>query len=293
MTSLSSEISWPTNAKLALQRTLAGRKIVCMSGQEAKKDWPPERIEFEMKQAMFYGTFYYLTAMPGLYDRWIPLTTRLAKAGWEPITHARCPALGPMVERFGGFAGRNLHFTLRNETADAKFVGLDIDADMLGLNASPRPDIWLMRDARTHQRLEVDRDGPRWLASLTVPPKDTVVLRVATPFGLALDHLFAVPDLLLTSANYRDALRDANAAVVCPDYEALAQEVQVVQSALMARDVQSANVLVRLEAAAAGLTVPDVQPRTAETKWWSERLTNRGAAARQGMLAAVSVLSKE
>jgi len=292
---VSSETLWtrPTNAKLALQRTLAGRKIVCISGQEAKKDWPPERIEFEMKQAMFYGTFYYLTAMPGLYDRWIPLTTRLAKAGWEPITHARCPALGPMVERFGGFAGRNLHFTLRNETADAKFVELDIDADMLGLNASPRPDIWLMRDARTHQRLEVDRDGPRWLASLTVPPKDTVVLRVATPFGLALDHLFAVPDLLLTSANYRDALRDANAAVVCPDYEALAQEVQVVQSALMARDVQSANVLVRLQGIAAALTVPDVQPRTAETKWWSERLTNRGAAARQGMLAAVSVLSKE
>jgi len=78
-------------------------------------------------------------------------------------------------------------------------------------------------------------------------------------------------------------------AVVCPDYEALAQEVQVVQSALMARDVQSANVLVRLQ----GIAVPDVQPRTAETKWWSERLTNRGAAARQGMLAAVSVLSKE
>jgi len=285
--------TWPTNAKLALQRTLANQKIVCMSGQEAKKDWAPERIESEMKQAMFYGTFYYLTAMPGLHDRWIPLTTRLAKAGWEPVTHARCPALGPMVERFGGFAGRNLHFTLRNEAANAKFVELDIDAEALGLNASPQPDLWLMQDAHTHQRLEANQDGPRWPVNLTVLAKDTVVLRVATPFGLALDHLFAVPDLLRTSANYRDALRDANVAVVCPDYEALVQEVQIAQSALIAQEVRSADVLARLQAVAAALAAPDVQPWTTETRWWSERLTNRSAAARQGILAAVSVLSKE
>lgn len=283
--------TWPTNAKLALQRTLAGQKLVCMTGQEAKKDWPPERIEPEMKQAMFYGTFYYLRAMPDLHDRWIPLTARLARAGWEPITYARCPALGPMVERFGGFADRNLHFTLRNEAANVTFAELEIEADVLGLQASPRPDIWLMRDARTHQRLAADQDGPRWQVNLTVPAKDTVVLRVATSFGLVLDHLSAVPDLLLKAANYRDALREANVPVECPDYASLAEEVQVVQNTLMARDVQSADVLARLEPLATALTAPDVQPRTAETRWWSERLTNRSAAAGQEMWAAVDVLS--
>jgi hypothetical protein len=101
--------TWPTNTKLALQRTLASQKIVCMSAQEEKKDWPAERIESEMKQAMFYGTFYYLSTVPDLHNRWFPLTTRLAQSGWEPVTHARCPILGPMVERFGRFADRNLH----------------------------------------------------------------------------------------------------------------------------------------------------------------------------------------
>ena len=43
-----------------------------------------------MKQAMFYGTFYHLSALPpALRDRWVPVTTRLAEAPsfGKPINH--------------------------------------------------------------------------------------------------------------------------------------------------------------------------------------------------------------
>jgi hypothetical protein len=285
--------TWPTNVKLALQRTLASQKTVCMSWQEAKKDWPPDQIEREMKHAMFYGTFYYLSTVSDLYNRWIPLTTRLASAGWEPITHAWCPALGPMVERFGRFADRNLHFTLRNEAEETKLVQLIIDADALGLNTAARPSLWLMRDAYTHEPLEIDQDGPRWLVRLTVLPKDTAVLRVATPSDIALDHLFVVPDSLLRAANYYSALREANVATSCPDYEALTERVQTIQSMLTAEDVQSADVLAQLRAVAEALIMPNLQPETAETMWWSKRLTNCTETARCRISAAMGALSEK
>lgn len=283
--------TWPTNAKFALQRTLANQKIVCMSSQEVKKDWPPERIEFEMKQAMFYGTFYHLSSVPDLHNRWNPLTTRLAKAGWEPVTHAWCPALTSMVERFGRFADRNLHFTLRNEAEEAKLVELVLDAEALGLEAMPRAAIWFMRDASTHEPLEVERDGLRWRVPLTVPSKDTVVLRVATPFGLALDHLALVPDHLLKAANYRDALREANVTPVCPDYEALIESVATLQSMLTARDVQSPDVLAHLRSIEAAVTIPHVSPETSEAARWGTRMTECAAAAQSEIAAAVGILS--
>lgn len=285
--------TWPTNAKLALQRALASQKIVCMSSQEDKKDWSPEQIEREMKQAMFYGTFYHLSTVPDLYNRWIPLTTRLAKAGWEPLTHARCPALGPMVERFGRFADRNLHFTLRNEAEETKLVQLVIDVDTLGLDAAPRPGIWLMRDAHTYEPLEADQDGLSWLVRLTVLPKDTVVLRVATPLDIALDHLFVVPDLLHKAANYSNMLRDANVATDFPDYEALTEWVQTIQSMLTAEDVQLADVLAQLRLIAAALAMPNLQPEAAETTWGAKRLIDCTTAARQEISAAMSALSEE
>ncbi len=285
--------TWPTDAKLALQRTLAGQKIVCMSAQEAKQDWAVERIESEMKHAMFYGTFYHLSSVPDLYNRWIPLTRRLARAGWEPVTHACCPALGPMVERFGRLADRNLHFTLRNETDEAKRVQLVIDADALDPDAAFTPRLWLMRDAHTHEPLDMGQSDSRWLVDLTVPSNDTSVLCVAGRFGLARGYLLDVSDLLVKAANYRDALQDANVAVSSPDYEALAAEVHSIQAMLGAQDVQSSEVLARIQSVAAALTMPNVQPQGGETAWWAERLAVCATAAQQQISAALDALSNE
>lgn len=282
--------TWPTNAKLSLQRALASQKIVCMSSQEAKSNWSSDQIEREMKQAMFYGTFYYLSTVPGLYNRWIPLTGRLARAGWEPITYARCPALGPMVERFGRFDDRNLHFTLRNEDEEEKLVELMIDANALDLQATPRPGIWLMRDAHTHELLEADKDGSLWRINLTVPAKDTVVLRVATSFGLALDHLAVVPDLLLKAVKYRDSLREANVATECPDFETLIEWIHALESMLTIRDVQLSNVRAQFQSIIAAFSESDVQPKTDETLWWTERLTVCTVAAQREISAALSSL---
>jgi hypothetical protein len=128
---------------------------------------------------------------------------------------------------------------------------------------------------------------------LTVPAKDTVVLRVATPFGLALDQLFPVPDRLRTAANYRDALRKAKAAPTCPDYEALAERVRAVQAAITARDVRSPEVLAQLRPVAAALTISSVRAAvTTETAWWNKRLAYCTDAARREILAAIGVLSQ-
>ncbi|MEJ2704247.1 MAG: hypothetical protein P8Z79_17565 [Sedimentisphaerales bacterium] len=285
--------TWPTNAKLALQRTLADQKIVCMSSQEEKKDWSSERIEAEMKQAMFYGTFYYLSTVPELFNRWNPLTRHLSEAGWEPITHAWCSALGPMVERFGDFDARTLHFTLRNEEQEARIAELIIDADALGMNEGSLAGIWQMRDANTYDPLEVDRDGPLWSVRLTVPAKDTVVLRVATSFGLALDHLSAVPDLLHKACNYCKVLREAHVVKAFSNYAALTEWLRTTQSMLKAPDVQLSDVFARLQTLEAMLIMPTVQPDTAETTWWTNRLSICIAAAQQEVSAAVSCLTKE
>jgi len=282
--------TWPTNAKLLLQRTLAGPKIVCMSAQEDKRNWPADRIEREMKHAMFYGTFYYLSTALEPSEKWGPLTRRLAEAGWEPVTYARCPALGPMVERFGRLADRNLHFTLRNEASETKRVELDIDAETLGLAESP-PGVWRMRDAQTHESIEVEVEGAHWFVQVTVPSQDTVVLRVVTAFGIALDHLSTVPDHLFRAANYRDALRESNVALECPDYESLVDSVQAAQGELTSQDVQEADITASLQSIAGALSVAPVQTHTSETVWWAERLTQCTAMAQQEVVAAIETLS--
>jgi len=286
--------TWPTNAKLALQRALAGQKIVSMSWQEAKKTWPAERIEREMKQAMFYGTFYYLSTMsPDLQARWGRLTARLASAGWEPVTHARCPALGPMVERFGNFADRDLHFTLRNELADPRPVVLSIDAEPLRLHAKPTPSIWLMGGPLALERLEVDQSAPQWRVGLTVPTKDTVVIRVATPFGLALDHLFPVPDQLRRAASYRRALEEAQAKVVCPDCEPIVREVAGIVEQIRSRSPDPNAVRARQEALATALADPAVSEDAKAPKVWVVRLKANLAKARSSLQQAATVCGDE
>lgn len=286
--------TWPTNAKLALQRALAGQKIVSMSWQEAKKTWPAERIEREMKQAMFYGTFYYLSTMnPDLQARWGRVTARLASAGWEPLTHAQCPALGPMVERFGNCADRDLHFTLRNESVEAKPVELSIDAEALGLHATPKPSVWLMHGPLELERLDADQSAPQCRVRLTLPPRDTIAIRVATPFGLALDHLFGVPDRLRRAANYRRALEEAGAEVVCPDCEPIVKDVGGGVAQLLSRSPDSGAIRAELESLAAALPNPVVTLRAEAPKVWATRLQANIARARSGLQQAATVCGPE
>jgi hypothetical protein len=198
-----------------------------------------------------------------------------------------------MVERFGRYADRNLHFTLRNETEETRFVEMTLDADALGLDAAPRASVWLMRDAHTPEPLTTDRRATEWQVSFSVPAKDTVVLRVATPHGIALDRLAAVPEALRRGANYRDALRGAGVVATYPDYEELIQSVQAVQVMLRAEALQSTDVLAQLRTLERALETPDVPSETGETARWVKRLTECTTMALGGISSAVRVLSHE
>ena len=285
--------TWPTNAKLLLQRTLAGQKTVSMSWQEAKKSWDPDRVEREMKQAMFFGTFYHLSSMdPAVYRRWQVLTARLANAGWEPVTHARCESLGPMVERFGRTADRDLHFALRNGTDRAKSVEVQLDVEALELAATPDVAAWLVRDPPAVEPRALRREGERWSVALSIPPKDTLVLRLAAPCGLALDHLFVVPDHLRRAANYRDALEAVDVEVVAPDYARIGQQTAETVTLLRARAPDPDRVRAALQALRDALSVPSVPGDTHDHGIWVTRLLANTAAARSALKRAATALGR-
>lgn len=172
--------TWCTDTKLALQRTLAHQKTVSMSWQEAKNDWPAERVEREMKQAMFYGTFYYLSRMNReAYERWAPLTERLAAAGWEALTYARSSDEMVMVERFGSAEGGDLCFTLRNDTSEDREPILELQTEALGLSATAAPEVYMMLGGSQEQALGVRSGAGIWRVPVSISAQDTVVLRVA------------------------------------------------------------------------------------------------------------------
>ncbi len=54
-----------------------------------------------------------LESYRALYRQYVPAIEELSKAGWEPVPYATADG-GVIVERFGGAAGGELHFTLRN-----------------------------------------------------------------------------------------------------------------------------------------------------------------------------------
>ncbi len=282
--------AWTTNAKLALQRTLAHQKTVVMSWQEVKRDWPPERIEREMKQAMFYGTFYYLSDMdPALYERWHPLTQRLAAAGWEPISHASTDSPAILVERFGRIGDRNLHFTLRNEgTPDSCQVRFDALA--LGLNVEPMPTVWWMWDAQTHVEIAARRIGAHWSAKLPLPEDDTVVLRIATASGVALDHLFGVRDHLQRAYNYRRDLEQVGVTATSVDYERVADELDRAIAALRSKAPEVDHVRELLTSMSKGLSDLTVNGEVPDHKDWVMRQRVACSEVRSGLDRAAGAL---
>jgi hypothetical protein len=286
---IGNEMLWTsaTDAKFALQRALAYQKPISMSWQEAKTSWPEADLERELKQAMFYGTFYHVSSLsPALRERWVPLTTRLADAGWEPITAARATA-PVMVERFGQARDGDLHFTLRNATASPAAVELQLDVARLGLRQARGTDVWLAADSWSFRRLETRRDAAHWTVAVVVSPNDTVVVRVASPADLARDHLAAVPDLLRKAAKYREALRDAGVAVEGPDYEALRA---VVGQAATALQTDGPGAVTLLADAQARLTDPRAPGGDGIHSTWTRRLSEYTARARARLRAASAVL---
>lgn len=218
--------TWTNDPKFALQRVFAYRRPVSMSWQEAKLDRPVASLERELKQAQFYGTFYQLSRLdPEVRERWVPLTERLASAGWEPLTYANVAGAPRLrIERFGRVTDGNLHFTVRNDGAEAAQAVLSLDPRALGLPDGTEDNVWLARDSWSFEPLLVER-GERWVVRLPLPAGDTAVVRVGDPAELARDQLSHLPHLLRVANAHAKALAAAGVAVTLPDYLSLLAEL--------------------------------------------------------------------
>lgn len=285
--------TWCSDAKLALQRTLAHRKTVSMSWQEAKNNWPAERVEREMKHAMFYGTFYYLSRMDReVFERWDPLIRRLAAAGWEPITGARTTNPAVMIERFGTARSRNLHFTVRNTARQDEQVTAIIDAASLGLSRSPTEGVYAMTGAWEYRRLPVTVDGEAWRVNVQTPAQDTLVLRVADVAALAADQLSEVGTWLAKADNYRAALTAAGAQVDGPPPGEISHQALQLRGALLADNpdlTATAQALSRLATQLAGIKA---KPAGDEQAFWASKLRGYVDGTRWALLRAASILSQ-
>lgn len=122
------------DAELLYRRSLSGQKPYCFLMNTEFSQFGPELAEKYMKRSLAYGMFpgffsanasegHYFTR-PELYNRdrplfrkYLPLCQRVAEAGWQPITQARCDDEEVYVERFG-----NRYFTIFNNGESERTV---------------------------------------------------------------------------------------------------------------------------------------------------------------------------
>ena len=124
-------------------RTLSGAKPYLLLMNTHYDNFPPEMVERYFQRSLFYGIFpgmfshdasndaYFQTPRwynrdRHLFKRYIPVIRRVAEAGWQPVTLARCE--GALVERFGPAADGSTYFTVHNQTEKPVEAALRLDA---------------------------------------------------------------------------------------------------------------------------------------------------------------------
>jgi hypothetical protein len=96
-------------------------------------------------------------------------------AGWEPVTYARSTNPLVAVERFGSPTGRDLRFTLRNDTDAAQRFTLRIELPQLGFHA---PAQLRAVEEVTGERLSVTVAGSVGMVAATIPAGSTRLISV-------------------------------------------------------------------------------------------------------------------
>ena len=117
-------------------------------------------------------------------------------------------------------------------------------------------------------------------------------LRAATASGLALDHLFLLPDQLRKAANYRQALEDAGAELECPDYAQIAKQSEAVTALLRSEQTDLDSVRTQLQTLADAVTEPAITSGVQEHKAWVARLNDNSAKARSSVARAIAALAR-
>jgi len=110
----------------------------------------PDLVEKYFQRSLFYGIFpsmfshnasenpywqnpHWYNRDRHLFKKYIPLIKRIAEAGWQPITEARCDNASIYLERFGPDASGAIYFTLLNDTAQPQSGEVTINTVALKL----------------------------------------------------------------------------------------------------------------------------------------------------------------
>jgi hypothetical protein len=178
-----------SDAQMCLWRTMSGQKPYLLLMNSDYDAFAPELVEKYFERSLFYGMFpsmfshnaadnpywqnpKWYNRDRALFKKYQPLIKRVAEAGWQPVTHARCDEPRIFVERFGPGADGTVYLTLFNDTAKPQSGALAADIAALGFKEPPAA-----RELIAGQRL--DQSGATWPLSLKA--QEVKVIELAPP----------------------------------------------------------------------------------------------------------------
>ncbi len=165
-----------------------------------------EQIELFHKRALAYGIFpgffdwspsglgpggrywahpEYYERDRGIFRKYQPLVQTLARAGWEPVTHARSSFDGVFVERYGPAEDGIVWLTLLNEDAQPHATTLTVDAQALGIDVAAAQ----CMDVVSGRTIELRRLHGGLEADIEIEADGVAMLQLATPQQAALWRL--------------------------------------------------------------------------------------------------------
>ena len=153
---MGTETNWVRNGEwqpasdswLSFKRVMCYQKPYLLLMNTRFDGFPPELVEKYFQRSLFYGIYPSMFSHNAsedpywknpnwynrdrhLFKRYIPLTKRVAQAGWEPVTYATSSNPEVYIERFGPDAKGNLYLTLLNDSAERRHAAIHIQAQPL------------------------------------------------------------------------------------------------------------------------------------------------------------------
>jgi hypothetical protein len=178
-----------SDSQMSLWRAMSGQKPYLLLMNTDYDAFGPELVEKYFQRCLFYGMFpsmfshnaadnpywqnpKWYNRDRALFKKYQPLIKRVAEAGWQPITHARCDNPRLFVERFGPGPDGTVYLTLFNDTAQAQSGALVVDIAVLGFKAPPA-----VRELVSGEPLA--QSGASW--PLSLKPQEVKVIELAPP----------------------------------------------------------------------------------------------------------------
>ena len=180
-----------SDAELLYRRAMSKGKPFCFLMNTRFEDFSHELVEKYMKRCLAYGMFpgffsadaargHYFTR-PELYNRdrplfrrYVPLCKRVAEAGWEPVTRARCDDEHVYVERFGAADRGGRYLTVFNDSPERRTVTVACE------DAAAAPGRELLRGQTVAWR-----DGR---TTLSLEAEDVAVIELPAAAGAGAEH---------------------------------------------------------------------------------------------------------